>query len=31
MLSAPRWWLERSRAERFDVSLRWPLYGLQLR
>lgn len=28
MVSAPRWWLERSRAERFDVSLRWPLYGI---
>lgn len=27
MVSAPRWWLERSRAERFDLSLRWPLYG----
>jgi two-component system sensor histidine kinase DesK len=24
----PRWWLERSRAERFDISLRWPLYVL---
>lgn len=28
MVPVPRWWLERSRAERFDVSLRWPLYGL---
>lgn len=28
MVSVRRWWSERSRAERFDVSLRWPLYGL---
>ncbi|WP_410785968.1 sensor histidine kinase [Kribbella sp. C-35] len=28
MVSVRRWWGERSRAERFDVSLRWPLYGL---
>lgn len=28
MVPVPRWWLRRSRAERFDVSLRWPLYGL---
>ncbi|GAA1606385.1 histidine kinase [Kribbella sancticallisti] len=28
MVPAPRWWLERSRAERFDITLRWPLYAL---
>src|SRR5688500_17797633 len=28
MVPVPRWWLRRSRAERFDISLRWPLYGL---
>ncbi|GAA0951857.1 histidine kinase [Kribbella koreensis] len=28
MVSVPRWWLARSRAERFDISLRWPLYGI---
>lgn len=28
MVPVPRWWLQRSRAERFDVSLRWPLYGI---
>jgi two-component system sensor histidine kinase DesK len=29
MVPVPRWWLKRSRAERFDASLRWPLlYGL---
>ncbi|MEV6410611.1 histidine kinase [Kribbella sp. NPDC051718] len=28
MLPVPRWWLERSRAERFDITLRWPLYAL---
>lgn len=26
MVPVPRWWLRRSRAERFDISLRWPLY-----
>jgi len=28
MVPVPRWWLRRSRAERFDISVRWPLYGL---
>ncbi|MEV8374288.1 histidine kinase [Kribbella sp. NPDC056861] len=28
MVPVPRWWLERSRAERFDITLRWPLYCL---
>jgi two-component system, NarL family, sensor histidine kinase DesK len=28
MVPVPRWWLERSRAERFDITLRWPLYGI---
>ncbi|ONI68535.1 hypothetical protein BWI15_36720 [Kribbella sp. ALI-6-A] len=28
MRSVRQWWLERSRAERFDVSLRWPLYAM---
>ncbi|MEV6285425.1 histidine kinase [Kribbella sp. NPDC051770] len=28
MTSVLGWWNERSRAERFDISLRWPLYGL---
>jgi two-component system sensor histidine kinase DesK len=28
MRSAQGWWNELSRAERFDVSLRWPLYAL---
>jgi two-component system, NarL family, sensor histidine kinase DesK len=28
MVPVPRWWLRRSRAERFDISLRWPLYGI---
>ncbi|WP_328329774.1 histidine kinase [Kribbella sp. NBC_00382] len=28
MVPVPRWWLERSRAERFDITLRWPLYAL---
>ncbi|MEU4391578.1 histidine kinase [Kribbella sp. NPDC023855] len=28
MVPVPRWWLNRSRAERFDISLRWPLYAL---
>ncbi|QNE19169.1 sensor histidine kinase [Kribbella qitaiheensis] len=26
MVSVLGWWRERSRAERFDISLRWPLY-----
>jgi len=26
MVSFTGWWRERSRAERFDISLRWPLY-----
>jgi two-component system sensor histidine kinase DesK len=28
MVPVPRWWLRRSRAERFDITLRWPLYSL---
>ncbi len=28
MVPVPRWWIRRSRAERFDISLRWPLYSL---
>ncbi|MGC4937719.1 sensor histidine kinase [Kribbella sp. DT2] len=28
MRSGQSWWSELSRAERFDVSLRWPLYAL---
>ncbi|WBQ06233.1 sensor histidine kinase [Kribbella sp. CA-293567] len=28
MVPVPRWWLDRSRAERFDITLRWPLYAV---